>query len=166
MSINGNPFRSDPSGVSKVLGVVKSAAGAFGKPIKTMLDERAKDRADQQNMNLSESQNANQYKQVKGVIKASAKQDRKMAKTQGKQERKNMRLTAEIAGTPKAGTRRSVSSGSLKISQTQAGTSPRTAKPKTATTSTASKPRTPSRTTRKVPPTPPTTSVKARPKGK
>jgi hypothetical protein len=162
MSINGNPFRSDPSGVSKVLGVVKSAAGAIGKPIKSRLDEKAKDRADAQNKNLSEAQNANSYKQVKGVMKASAKQDRKLEKLKGKQELKKMRLTAEIAGTAKAGTRRSVSSGSLKISQTQAGTSPRTAKPKTTTTSSASKARTP----RKQPTAGNPASVKNRPRGK
>jgi hypothetical protein len=129
--------------------------GAIAKPIKKAIKKRS---------DAFKKQSA--VAQSKEIMKASGKQQRKtakaVAKAEGKQTRKNMILTSEIAGASKPGTRKTVTSGAMSISQTTAGgtrttrpaarrttTTPKAA-PKTATskaritTATSSKPKTPS----------------------
>jgi len=111
---------------------IKTLVEAITKPIQKSLKKRS-----------DNFKNQSKVAQSKELMKASGKQERKTVKAalkaEGKQTRKNMRLTADIAGANKPGTRKSVSSGSMSISQTTAGgttTAPK-AKSKTTTTSNA-----------------------------
>jgi hypothetical protein len=110
---------------------IKTLVEAINKPIQKAIKKR------QDNF-----KNQSAVAQSKEIMKASGKQQRKTIKTaakaEGKQARKNMRVTAEIAGPSKPGTRKTVTSGSMSISQTTAGGT-RTARPAARRTTTTPK---------------------------
>jgi hypothetical protein len=110
---------------------LSTVVNAIAKPIQKALKKRSDNFKKQ-----------SEVAQSKEIMKASGKQQRKTIKTaakaEGKQARKNMRVTAEIAGPSKPGTRKTVTSGSMSISQTTAGGT-RTARPAARRTTTTPK---------------------------